>query len=116
MRSWLRRWWRRPLTGWRRWTSTGRSLLVNRQVEMVFGYSREDLVGQPVEVLLRDALGIGLIRPGLGLSAALSCQGGVFGWLGLSTLARAGAFGQGGRQPASFTIGSLGERRAGKAM
>jgi PAS domain S-box-containing protein len=34
----------------------GRILLVNEQVENVFGYIREELIGQPVEVLLPDPL------------------------------------------------------------
>ncbi len=34
--------------------SNGRVILVNRQTEVMFGYSREDLVGQPVEILLPE--------------------------------------------------------------
>src|SRR5581483_6352747 len=34
--------------------SEGRIVLVNRQVEAVFGYNREDLLGQAVEILLPD--------------------------------------------------------------
>ena len=80
-------------------------VLVNRQVEEAFGCGREELVGQPVEVLVHDALrrGIGP-GPGLGLPATLGCQGDVLGWLGLSTLARAGVLGQGCRQPASLNV------------
>jgi diguanylate cyclase (GGDEF)-like protein/PAS domain S-box-containing protein len=35
----------------------GRLLLVNRQTELLFGYRREELIGQPVEMLLPDAVG-----------------------------------------------------------
>jgi len=35
--------------------SDGLLLLVNRQTELLFGYSREDLLGQPVEILLPEA-------------------------------------------------------------
>ncbi|MBC8504817.1 MAG: PAS domain S-box protein [Anaerolineales bacterium] len=34
----------------------GRILLVNEQVEKVFGYSRDELIGQPVEILLPENL------------------------------------------------------------
>ncbi|MDC6684611.1 PAS domain S-box protein, partial [Leclercia adecarboxylata] len=34
----------------------GEIVMVNRQTEILFGYSRQDLVGQPVEVLLPEAL------------------------------------------------------------
>ncbi len=34
----------------------GRILLINRQTEQMFGYSREQLLGQPVEVLLPERL------------------------------------------------------------
>lgn len=33
---------------------TGRLVLVNRNAERLFGYSREELIGQPVEVLMPD--------------------------------------------------------------
>src|SRR5205807_8184130 len=33
---------------------TGRIVLVNRQVEHVFGYRRDELIGQPVEMLVPD--------------------------------------------------------------
>jgi diguanylate cyclase (GGDEF)-like protein/PAS domain S-box-containing protein len=35
----------------------GRLLLVNRQTELLFGYAREELIGQPVEILLPEAVG-----------------------------------------------------------
>jgi protein-histidine pros-kinase len=34
--------------------AVGRLVLVNTQAELLFGYSREELIGQPVEVLLPD--------------------------------------------------------------
>lgn len=34
--------------------SSGRILLINRQTESTFGYSREELLGQPVELLIPD--------------------------------------------------------------
>ena len=34
----------------------GQIVLVNRQLEELFGYGRDDLVGHPVEALLPDAL------------------------------------------------------------
>ena len=36
--------------------SSGRIQIVNRQTEVLFGYAREELVGQPVEVLIPDRL------------------------------------------------------------
>jgi PAS domain S-box-containing protein len=36
--------------------SGGRMVLVNAQAERLFGYPREDLVGQPVEILVPDAI------------------------------------------------------------
>jgi PAS domain S-box-containing protein len=35
--------------------ASGRIALVNAQVERLFGYRREELIGQPVEVLVPDA-------------------------------------------------------------
>lgn len=34
----------------------GRMVMVNRQTELLFGYSREELLGQPVELLLPEAM------------------------------------------------------------
>jgi PAS domain S-box-containing protein len=36
--------------------ASGVIVLVNRQVEATFGFPRQDLIGQPVEILLRDQL------------------------------------------------------------
>ena len=46
--------WRRPRTRWSAWTATGRIALVNAQTERLFGYGRDELVGQPVEILVPD--------------------------------------------------------------
>jgi PAS domain S-box-containing protein len=43
--------------------SCGRIVLVNAQAERLFGYPREELAGQPVEILVPDALKAG--HPGL---------------------------------------------------
>jgi formate hydrogenlyase transcriptional activator len=37
----------------------GAIVMVNRHIEQLFGYTRDELVGQPVEILLPDALGAG---------------------------------------------------------
>ena len=37
----------------------GRIVLVNAQAERLFGYQREELVGQPVEILVPDAMKAG---------------------------------------------------------
>jgi hypothetical protein len=36
--------------------ASGRILLVNREVERLFGYTRDELIGQPVEILVPDSL------------------------------------------------------------
>ena len=43
--------------------SDGRIVLVNAQAERLFGYPREELAGQPVEILVPDAIKAG--HPGL---------------------------------------------------
>jgi PAS domain S-box-containing protein len=35
----------------------GRIVLVNRQVESMFGYAREEMLGKPVEMLVPDRFG-----------------------------------------------------------
>jgi PAS domain S-box-containing protein len=42
---------------------SGKILLVNREVERLFGYSREELLGQPIEILVPSRLGAS--HPGL---------------------------------------------------
>ena len=47
--------WRRRRTRRCAWTPDGRIVLVNAQAERLFGYPREELAGQPVEILVPDA-------------------------------------------------------------
>ena len=44
---------------WCAWTAGGRIVLVNAQAERLFGYGREELAGQLVEILVPDAVRAG---------------------------------------------------------